>query len=95
MGCEATEKDLEYNKSLIDSVIHNDVMVDKLIIKDVQVRFFLNNFLHLMRNDAFRSFCETQINFSNQIQNVTFSQENYLDLSGVFLHCIEKYYFFF
>ena len=49
MGCEATEKDLEYNKTLIDSVIHNDVMVDKLIIKDVQVSSFKDYFLVFSR----------------------------------------------
>ena len=37
LGCEATEKDLEYFKLLTESVIVNDIMVDKLIIKDVQV----------------------------------------------------------
>ena len=37
LGCDATEKDMSYHKTLIQAVIHNDVMVDKLIIKDVQL----------------------------------------------------------
>ena len=37
LGCDITEKDAEYHKGLIEAVINNDVMVDKLIIKDVQV----------------------------------------------------------
>ncbi len=37
LGCEMTEKDMDYSKVLFDAVIRNDVMVDKLIIKDVQV----------------------------------------------------------
>ena len=40
LGCDATDKDMSYHKTLIQAVIHNDVMVDKLIIKDVQVLFF-------------------------------------------------------
>ena len=37
LGCEITDKDNEYHKTLCQAVINNDVMVDKLIIKDVQV----------------------------------------------------------
>ena len=40
LGCDATDKDMSYHKTLIQAVIHNDVMVDKLIIKDVQVPIF-------------------------------------------------------
>ena len=37
LGCEMSEKDMAFQKDLIQAVINNDVMVDKLIIKDVQV----------------------------------------------------------
>lgn len=43
LGCEMTEKDAGYHKNLLQAVIHNDVMVDKLIIKDVQVPYLQTN----------------------------------------------------
>ena len=39
-----SEKDVSYQKDLIQAVINNDVMVDKLIIKDVQVGSVITNF---------------------------------------------------
>ena len=39
-----SEKDVSYQKDLIQAVINNDVMVDKLIIKDVQVGFLITSF---------------------------------------------------
>ena len=41
LGCEMSEKDMAFQKDLIQAVINNDVMVDKLIIKDVQVSTFI------------------------------------------------------
>ena len=50
LGCEMTEKDAGYHKGLIEAVIHNDVMVDKLIIKDVQVSYSLIGWAHIFLN---------------------------------------------
>lgn len=50
LGSEITEKDREHFDALKEAVIRNDVMVDKLIIKDVQV-WMIKKTRGILRNE--------------------------------------------
>ena len=70
MGSEATAKEREYFLSLRDSVVGCDVMVDKLVIKDVQ--------LTAANDDNYFVFEDTILQVTDRMSN------SELDNDGIF-----------